>query len=202
MHFWYLKKDNLVTKDIRAMASKLRQGQVAIFPTDTIYGLSCLADHQSAIKKIYRLKKRRADKPLIILVSSLAMAKSFAKISRLQENYLKKFWSDKAAPTTVILESRGFLPSIIGQGRNTLALRLPKNSFLIKIIKELKKPIVSTSLNISGQDNLLDLKDLEFFWHKRSLRPDLVVDAGPSRRKKASRLIDLVSGQRPVILRK
>jgi len=78
---------------------------------------------------------------------------------------------------------------------------LPKSQFLIKILEAVGCPLVSTSLNLSGQESLRDLRLLKEYFPDKKRQPDLVVDAGPCRRLKPSRLVDL-RDLKPVILRK
>jgi L-threonylcarbamoyladenylate synthase len=187
---------------IDLVAGSLQIGQVIVLPTDTIYGLSCLANDARAIKKIYHLKKRDASKPVLVLISDLKMAKKYTHISPKQELYLQKVWSNRARPTTVILRNRYKLPRELTRGSDGLALRLPKSKFLIKIIEKAKHPLVSTSLNFSGEKNITDLSKLNYYFPKKNNRPDLVVDAGPSPQSLPSRLIDLRDEDKPVVIRK
>ena len=184
------------------VAGSLKIGQVIVLPTDTIYGLSCLADNVRAIKKIYHLKERDAKKPMSVLVSSLEMAKRYVFISVSQEKILKKMWSKNQAPTTVILKNKFKLPRELTRNVEGLALRLPKSKFLIKILDKVDCPLVSTSLNLSGQKEIKNLSKLNLTFPKKNNRPDLVVDAGPSPQTKASRLINLMDENDPIIIRK
>ena len=184
------------------VAGSLKIGQVIVLPTDTIYGLSCLADNARAIKKIYHLKERDPKKPVLILVGSLEMAKKYVIISAKQEKLLKKIWSKSQPPTTVILKNRLKLPRELTRGSDGLALRLPKSKFLIKILEKVDCPLVSTSLNLSGQKNITDLSQLHYYFPKKNNRPDLVVDAGSSPQIKPSRLIDLRNEDELIIIRK
>jgi len=185
---------------VKFVASALARGQVAVLPTDTIYGLSCVADNRQAIRRVYRLKRRDFKKPLIILAASLAMVKKYAFVSRRQEEYLKKIY-ESARPTTVILRSRNLLPPELQGDFDGLAWRLPKNDFLIKILKIVRRPLVSTSFNLSGQPDLTDPRYLSDYFPVRQ-RPDLVVSSGRCRRRRPSRLIDLRNEEQPLILRK
>lgn len=197
----FLSPDNFSPAIIKKIVAALKKGEVLVLPTDTIYGFSCLADNKQAIKKIYRLKKRSFDKPFIILVANLTMAKQLAYFSPAQLAIVKQVWKYGKRPTTFILPSRGNLPSLAKGFSTTIALRLPKSEFLIRILKELKKPLVSTSLNISGQKGILNLNDLAKYWPLGSLHPDLIVDAEVTRRFRPSRVIDLSSGKQPKTLR-
>lgn len=187
---------------ISLIAGYLKRGQVVVLPTDTIYGFSALATKKSALQNIYRLKKRDPKKPLIILVSSLAMLKKYAFVSRRQASQVKKYYLASDRPTTLILSNRGLLPKELASSSGGLAIRLPKSKFLIKIIRKLRAPIVSTSLNLSGQANIRDLKLLASYFSPGTSQPDLICDAGPDRRSRPSRLVDLRSPDQPVVLRK
>jgi len=187
---------------IELVAGSLEIGQIVVLPTDTVYGLSCLADDSRAIKKIYHLKKRDSNKPVLILVSDLKMAKKYTHISRKQALLLGKLWAKKQVPTTVILHNRFKLPRELSLGSDGLAVRLPKSKFLIKIIEKAKCPIVSARLSFSGQKNITNLHRLHYYFPKKNNRPDLVIDAGPSPQKTPSRLIDLRNEDEPLVLRK
>ncbi len=186
---------------ISLIAGSLKRGGVAVLPTDTIYGLSCRADHPKAVKRIFSLKKRSAKKPLIVLVSSLAMLKKYVFLSKRQGIILKRLWGTKSRPTTVILRHRGLLAPEITASSDGLAVRLPKSKLLIKILRATKAPLVSTSLNLSGGENIYNLKQLPEIFPASARRPDLVLDNGVNRNKKPSRLIDLRYSNNPIILR-
>lgn len=188
--------------NIKFIAGALKKGQVLALPTDTIYGLSCLANDEKAIKKIKKIKKNDQNKPLSILVSDLAMLNKYVYLSADQKNKLEKIWQPAARPTTVILKHRRKLPAVLTGKSDGLAARLPKLDFLIKILEEVKQPIVSTSLNISGQPVINNLKNLDKYFLEKSNRPDLIVDAGICRRQKASRILDLREDTKSFILRK
>jgi len=202
MLYFYSKRPETAPAISKLAAGFLGAGQVLVLPTDTIYGFSCRADDVAAIKHIFRIKQRDPKKALIVLVDSLEMLKKYTFVSRRQEEFLKKIWLVKNRPTTIILKSRGNLPRELNGGEDSLALRLPKSKFLIKIIKTLKKPIVSTSLNLSGHKNISDLGELMINFSNPRQYPDLVIDTGQCRRRRPSRLIDLRNIDQPLILRK
>lgn len=184
------------------IAGSLQIGQVLVLPTDTIYGLSCLANQSKPIKQIYCLKKRDAKKPLIVLVSDLKMAKKYVAVSKVQAKFLRKVWAKDHSPVTVILKDLNKLPSELTRGSDGLAVRLPKSKFLIKIIKKVDCPLVSTSLNLSGEKNISDFSKLKKYFPRKNNRPDLVIDAGRAKQRKPSRLIDLRNENNPIIIRK
>ncbi len=177
----------------------LKNGQVVVLPTDTIYGLSCLADDIKAVKKIYRLKKRNLNQSLLVLVSSLEMAREYAFISKRQAEILEDVWFKKNRPHTFILKSRKRLSFEKLNNIDTLALRLPKRKFLIKIIEDVGVPIISTSFNLSGQNPIDDVSNLSFLKEKDG--PDLIIDAGKSKNILASRIVNLCDVDRPTVIR-
>jgi L-threonylcarbamoyladenylate synthase len=130
------------------------------------------------------------------------MLKKYVFVSHRQEIILKKIWASSVRPTTVILRRRNRLPRELTGNYDGLAVRLPKSKFLIKILDDIGRPLVSTSLNLSGQNNISTPKYLVDYFSKKGPLPDLVVDAGECRRRRPSRLIDLRDENNPLILRK
>lgn len=185
-------------KDINLIAEYFKKGSIIIYPTDTIYGIGCLATNKKAINKIYKIKKREAGKPLLILISSLAMLKKYYKINNKQMIFLKKIWGKNFRPITVILKSKNNLPKELAGENHTIAVRLPKNDFLIKLIKIIKYPIVSTSANISGKEYNEDIKKIGKLFGGKI---DLIVDAGQLKNK-PSKIIDITDIENIRILRK
>lgn len=188
------KIDNSV---IAKIASALRQGMTIAYPTDTVYGLGCLADNNEAIKKIIAIKQSQAKKNgFILLIADMPMAKRWADISPEQEKYLAEVWP---GPVTVILHGKLGLSSYVYGPGNSLAMRLPKNNFLCKIIAEVDAPLLSTSLNICGQEPVADPGKISL--HFKKAKPDLVVDRGLIRNKKVSKIIDITNINNIKILR-
>ena len=197
-----INKNNFTKTDVDFIADKLRRGKVVVLPTDTIYGLHCIATDKKVIEKIYKIKKINKKCPLLVLVKSYSMLRDYAYVSKKQEQYIRSIWPPttrlaqdknylyKKKPTTFILKAREKLPKEIRGKDNSLAFRLPKDDFLIKIIIRLNIPLISTSFNISGEEyneNFL-LKFKEF-----SLNPDIIVDSGKSKNIKGSRIINIIN---------
>jgi len=134
--------------EITATFVKLKQGQTILYPTDTVWGIGCDATNEKGVAKIYQLKNREETKSLIVLVSSLNMLKKYVKVSNKVLNFIKS----TTKPTTVIYENPiGFARNTIASD-NTIAIRIVQDEFCRKLIKKLKKPIVSTSANVSGEE--------------------------------------------------
>lgn len=174
----------------------LKRGKVIVYPTDTIYGLGCLALDKKAIDKIYRIKKRKKKKPLLVLIADFKMLRKYFQVDKNQAAYLRKIWPGKVS---VILNKKPVLPNYVSAQMSSVAARLPKSGFLTKMIKELGAPLVSTSLNISGEKQLDRVGNLGHYF--KTTKPDLIIDTGTIKGK-PSRLIDLRNISRIKILRK
>jgi len=178
--------NKITDEQIDLIVDYLKKGKVIAYPTDTIYGLGCDARNLPAIEKVSKIKGERGNKPFIVLISDFTMLEEYCFVNAGQIKYLKEVWGE--SPVTVILEGQPNLPARLGGDINSLAVRLPKNDFLVKIISKAGFPIVSTSLNKTGEPPLNDVENLEK--HFECL-PDLVVDAGECNNNKPSRLVDI-----------
>jgi len=192
MEYHSIKSPTAVKAVVKLAVKTLLSEGVVVLPTDTVYGLSVCATSQKAIKRIQALKKRTAKKPFLIYVF----------LSKSQLALVKKYWQSGRCPTTIILRHRGLLPASLNANSDGLALRLPKSQFLIKIIKTIKEPLISTSLNISGEEPIKNLKDVARFWPDKDRQPDLIIDAGLNLGDKPSQLIDLRIPGSVIVLRK
>lgn len=126
----------------------LNNKKTILYPTDTVWGIGCDATSEEAVKKIYQLKKREESKALIILVSSVHMLKQYVTIPKKVIEILKT----TTKPTTIIYQNpKGLAQNLINKKDNSVAIRIVQDEFCRKLIKQFKKPIVSTSANVSGK---------------------------------------------------
>lgn len=134
-------------KALREAEEVLAKGGVILYPTDTVWGLGCDATNSEAVEKIYKIKNRADSKSLICLVSDVAMLERH--IEEVPEPaYDIIDFSEK--PTTIIYDApKGVAASVIADD-NSLGIRVAKDKFCKYLITNFKKPIVSTSANISG----------------------------------------------------
>jgi L-threonylcarbamoyladenylate synthase len=133
---------------VRAVERILASGGVAVLPTDTIYGLHCVASNIEAVARIRRLKGRGAAGGFILLVADCAMASTIvARWPGASRELLTRIWP---APLTAVLPARKGLPAVLAP-RGTIAIRVPAHEGLRRLVEVLGEPIVSTSVNISGR---------------------------------------------------
>ncbi|XLQ19661.1 MAG: L-threonylcarbamoyladenylate synthase [Candidatus Moraniibacteriota bacterium] len=184
--------DDFSSDDVEIVAGRIKDGNVVVLQTETVYGFSAIATSQNAIDKIYKIKKRtpQQQKHLISLVRSFCMIRKYCFLSKRQYDYLKKEWSKERA-LTVILKGRNnnVIKELISEDQG-IAVRLPKSEFLLHLIKVLDAPIVSTSLNITGKKELEDISEIDKYF--KDVKPDIVVDAGILPKQKPSRLVNLM----------
>lgn len=168
----------------------LQEGGVGLLPSDTIYGLSCSALNETAVQRIYRLKGRRYDKPLIILLADIEQANSVGLNTR-ELRPMNKIWP---AQLTLILPAGRETPEFLHRGKRTLAIRVPADDKLTELLK-LTGPLVSTSANPEGKSPSLDIKQArDYFGNKL----DFYVDVGPLKAE-ASTIVRFKKGQVEVI---
>ena len=192
-------------KNIELIAHYFKSGKIVVYPTDTIYGIGCDATNKKSIQKIWKIKKRDKNNPFLVLIKSWFMLRSNFYVSVKQNEYLRKIWflprdNKKTRPTTVLLKKRKVFPDFASAGKENVAVRLPNNKFLIKMMTEIGRPIVSTSVNESGKKPLENIENIDKYFN--ALKPDLVVDIGRSLKGKSSKLVDLLDIKNKKILRK
>ena len=134
--------------DIKNCIEVLQRGGVILYPTDTVWGLGCDATNEAAVDAIYRIKERGKDKSLIVL---LAEARDVIQYVATPHPDIISINEQFETPTTVVYENAlGFTDNLVAAD-GSIAIRVIKEPFCKALIKRYRKPIVSTSANISGQ---------------------------------------------------
>jgi len=179
---------------VKRAAEVLKRGGVVAAPTETVYGLFAHAYSEAGCRKVFQVKRRPMDNPLIVHVDSVEMAESVAYIPPELRDILRRVWP---GPITVVVKSRGVLPRCVTAGLDTVAVRAPAHPIPLAIIRELGAPIAGPSANRAGRPSpttaehvLEDLGD----------EVDLIVDGGPTFFGVESTIVD-VTRTPPVLLR-
>lgn len=133
-------------QEINKALEVLRKGGLILYPTDTIWGIGCDATNKNAVDKVFKIKGRIESKTLISLVANTKMIDKFT-----DSRQLKISLSDK--PTTVIYQNVCGLASNLIAKDNTAGFRITNDTFCNQLVAFFGDPIVSTSANISGEDN-------------------------------------------------
>lgn len=144
--------------DIETCLEKLQQGGLILYPTDTVWGIGCDATDAEAVARIYQLKKRSDTKAMIVLVADEKDILRYVTQPALQIfDYIKGV----NRPTTVIYEGAIELADNLLAEDGSVAIRICEDEFCMNLIKRFRKPLVSTSANISGYPAPQCFKDIE-----------------------------------------
>lgn len=138
----------IVTNSVKVAARFIKNGELAAFPTETVYGLGANAYDKKAIKKIFKAKGRPADNPLIVHIAYKKDINVLAKdIPEAAKKIIRKFFP---GPITVILRKNEIIPDAVTAGLDTIAIRMPSSKIARDFIKECAVPVAAPSANISG----------------------------------------------------
>ena len=181
-----LKLDENNTKDILSLAVELLQnGGIIAYPTETFYGIGAKFDSDDALKKIYGIKQRPQDKAMPLIIGERDLLPVIAVgVSITASALMDKFWP---GPLTLIIPARENVSEYITAGTHTVAVRIPGESFALRLAQTAHFPITATSANISG---LPPARDIETVLRYFGDRIDLIIDAGPTPGGLPSTIVD------------
>ncbi|SHJ53037.1 L-threonylcarbamoyladenylate synthase [Aquimarina spongiae] len=144
--------------EISNTISVLKKGGIILYPTDTVWGIGCDATNADAIDKIFALKKRAESKSMICLVSDFKMLQQYVEeVPEVAYDILKH----AVKPTTIIYDRPLRVAENLIAQDNTLAIRVARDPFCGKLIRKFKRPIVSTSANLSGSPTPKNFKEID-----------------------------------------
>ncbi len=138
----------------------LKDNGVIAFPTDTVWGIGCLVESEKAVKKIYEIKKREKNKPLILLSSKLEYLLPYVgKLPPIARELAEKYFP---GPLTIVVKKSARTPGYITSGFDTVGIRVPEHPVFFEIIeKALDEPVLATtSANISGMGSVAKREDV------------------------------------------
>ncbi len=179
-------KNNLTDENLKKAAKLLIESKIAIFPTETVYGLGAHLFKEEAIEKIYALKQRPKDKGLIV---HLAMIEDVEKVAKdIPDDFYilaEKFFP---GPLTIILKKNKNVSSNVSKD-STVAVRMPNCEHTLKLINFVQAPIVGTSANISNEKSPIKVEEvMKDFLNKI----DVIIDGGECKIKIPSTIISLI----------
>lgn len=148
-------------KKIQELGKKIKDGEIAVIPTDTIYGIVGSALLPKTVEKIYKLRKRNSSKPMIILIESEDQISEIGvKLNQEQIKTLLSLWPN---PLSIVVDIKSQKLNYLHRGMNSIAFRMPDNEFLLKLLK-VSGPIVAPSANFEGEAAALTQKDAEKYF--------------------------------------
>ncbi len=180
---------------MRQAAELLRAGELVALPTETVYGLAANALDENAVAKIFQIKGRPANNPIIVHIVGIEMANQCAKIfPALAEKFSKSFWP---GPLTMVLPRAQIIPKIVSAGGETVGIRWPGHPFIQAVIRECGFPLAAPSANLS---NSISPTNAEHVRVQLGGKIALIVDGGQSQVGIESTVLDLTVSP-PRILR-
>ncbi len=181
----------IITKDkIKHAKNQLDQGNIIIYETDTLYGLGADATNSHAIKKINDLKKRQT--PLSIMVKSIDEISKYAMTNDVHKKLIRQILP---GCFTILLNSKeSDLSPLVQQDSQKIGIRIPNNNFCLKLLNDFKKPIITTSVNIHGQEALNNIDEI-----KKTFFNIYIYKGNVNYKSKGSTIIDLSEKQIKII---
>jgi L-threonylcarbamoyladenylate synthase len=162
--------------NLSQIVSEILNGQVLVFPTETSYGLGCDATNQTVVDKIFKIKGRVDDKPLLVVVDSIETAKKYLVWNDVLEKLAQKYWP---GPLTIVGEYAGdnLAAGVVGKD-NTVAVRVSDFPLLKSITEKIGRPLVATSANLAGQENIYDSQKIIDIFASQKYQPDIILNYG------------------------
>ena len=193
---------NCTAEAIRDAALALKAGHLVAFPTETVYGLGADARNPEAVKRIYEVKGRPSDHPLIVHISSINQLDKWAvEIPEYAIELARAFWP---GPMTLILKRTEIAKNFITGGQDTVGLRVPSDPMALALIREFEKisdsAVAAPSANRFGQVSPTSGADVFEELGQFLSDKDLILDGGNSTIGIESTIIDC-TGDQPTILR-
>jgi L-threonylcarbamoyladenylate synthase len=171
------------------------QGGVAAFPTETFYGLGADAQNEEALQRIFRIKGREENKPLLLLIGAREWLSSWVRrIDPVADRLIESFWP---GPLTLVFEALPRLSPLLTGGTGTIGVRISPHPVARALVQTVGRPITATSANLSGQPSASLAAEV---FNALGDRLDAILDGGQTPGGLGSTVLD-VSSAKPRIVR-
>lgn len=142
-------KDKLVSKNnIKQVIEAFKEGKVVALPTETVFGIGVIYDNITAFNNLIIAKNRPLEKAFPLVIGDISWINEFAYISNRLMKVIQIFFP---GPLTVVLKKKETIPFHVTSGKDTIAIRMPDDEFILNVLKSVNKPILLTSANKSGE---------------------------------------------------
>ncbi|MDA3892483.1 MAG: L-threonylcarbamoyladenylate synthase [Salinivirgaceae bacterium] len=168
--------ENPNAKEVQKAAEILRNGGVIIYPTDTVYGIGCSIDKPKAVQRVARIRDINLEKAnFSFIFHDLSHISDYTK--HIANDVFKMMKRNLPGPFTFVLEANNNVPKIFKSRKKTVGIRIPDNSIIRAIVKELGNPILSSSIH--DEDDIIEYTtDPELIHEKYMDKVDAVIDGG------------------------
>src|SRR5574344_2704777 len=169
-------KKEIKFEELKECAKAIKNGELVIFPTETVYGIGANALNAKAVDDIFIAKGRANDNPLIVHISNFDMLKELTE----EPNDIEKELIDAfmPGPFTLILKKKNIIPENVTCGLDTVGIRFPENKIAREIIEYTGLPIAAPSANISSRPSGTKIDDIKDEFNNKV---DIIVDGGEAR---------------------
>lgn len=179
---------------IKEAVGYLLEGEVIAYPTETFYGLGVDVFNEKAVKKLYKLKQRDYGLPISILVSDMAMLnKVVTEVPESAKSLIRSFWP---GPLTICFPASSSISKTLITNTGKIGVRISSNLVASALVRELNRPITTTSANLSSFPPSLNIKHIKnYFKDKLSC----ILDAGECEPSRGSTVIDVAEDTMAII---
>ena len=184
-------KVNCDEEGIEKASQIINQGGIAVFPTDTVYGIGCNPYNKNSVRKIYEIKSRNILKPFPVLVYSKDIAKRIVFFDKIAEKIVERFWP---GPLTIILKLTDENLKKSLNLTDKIAVRVPNHKCTLELLKKCNF-LVGTSANISGHSSFTNPDEC----FKNIQKYDVFVDGGIISSKAESTIIEIENEEIKII---
>jgi tRNA threonylcarbamoyl adenosine modification protein (Sua5/YciO/YrdC/YwlC family) len=194
-----LHPDNPQGRKVQAIAEALRQGAVALYPTDTVYAIGCDLNHRGAVERVRQLKQMANDKPLTFLCASLSNIAAYARVSDAAYRIIRRLIP---GPYTFVLPATKQVPRLVmSPKRRTTGIRVPDSPICMALMEALDNPVISTSALtlVAGGRDQRPVQKMDVF-DSLEKQVDLIIDDDLPLTYDVSTIVD-VSGTNPQVVR-
>jgi len=186
---------------IREIILALKRGETVVYPTETCYGLGCDSTNESAVKKVFAIKKRPLEKSVLVLMADIDMAKSYVVWNNTIYELAKKYWP---GPLTIVVPAceRGEVlpPGVMGQD-GLIAFRISSHPLAFAICRALGRPLVSTSANLAAEPEPYNIDNVVKMFEQETAQPDIVIDAGELTHRPPTTIVRIIEDKMEVVRR-
>ena len=176
---------------ISEAAHLIKDGGIVVFPTRCLYGLGADAFNTDAVERIFEIKQRSSQKPILILIDHQDKVETLVRhVPRVASLIMEKFWPGKV---TIVFEAKDSLSSSLTAGTGKIGIRQCGHPVAAAMVRAVGGPVTGTSANIAGEAGCSRISDLS---QRVGEKADLVLDAGPLEGGKGSTVIDVTSKSR------
>ncbi|QPV64809.1 threonylcarbamoyl-AMP synthase [Halosimplex litoreum] len=143
--------------DVERAAQAIAGGDLAVYPTETVYGMGANAVDADAVERVFEAKGRDRDKPVSLGVPSVERATEYVDPTERELRFMRAFLP---GPVTVVVQRREMVPDVLTAGREKVGVRVPDHDLALELFEAADVPVTATSANLSGTGSVREVSEL------------------------------------------